>query len=442
MNRYYINRLIWIYFWLVITEGIFRKWLVPGLSDAFLVARDPVVLLIYILALNEKLLKPTRIMIAWLVLCMLTVIQSLFFTDASLLVIAYGVKANFLHFPLIFVIPQVFAISDVVKIGRWVLILSIPMALLMVVQFLADTNDFWNYGPGGKGGSQLRGGEGRIRPPGFFSFITGAAQFLALTSAVVLFGFLRRGVYPIVLLVVSGLAVVLSTAVSSSRLALGSIGIVFMMLGVAYLYNKQLPKRLVKIFIPIGFIMLVATNLDIFSEGRIAFESRLADTGDLDATWAERANSWTGRVFGDFTSSWSASKAAPFFGHGIGMGTNVGARLVSGKMYFQLAEGEWARIVLESGFLLGYIYLFLRIAIIVEIYRRAAQAVRQGNLLPLLLFGSCFMLILTGQVGQATTMGFTGMGGGLVLAACHASRPRSRQQRRLKSAQPFPFRDR
>ncbi len=48
MNRYFINRLIWIYFWLLITEGIFRKWLVPGLSDAFLLARDPIVLLIYL----------------------------------------------------------------------------------------------------------------------------------------------------------------------------------------------------------------------------------------------------------------------------------------------------------------------------------------------------------------------------------------------------------
>ena len=338
--------------------------MVPGLSDAFLLARDPVVMLIYLLAINEKLISPTRTMVALFIICGASVTQSLFMTEAPMAVIGYGVKANFLHFPMIFVIPKVFTIYDVVKIGRWVLMLSIPMAVLMAMQFLADPNDFWNYGPGGREGAQIRGGEGRIRPPGYFSFITGAAQFLALASSVALFGMLRKGVYSMPLLVGSGMAIFISAAVSSSRLTLGSIGLVFMMLGVAYLFNKRLPKRLIRLLIPIGIILLVATNLDIYSEGKIAFESRLTETGDLDASWGERATTWTQRVFGDFTSSLSASGYAPFFGHGLGMGTNVGARLVSGQAHFQLAEGEWSRIVLENGVFLGYAYLFLRLAIV------------------------------------------------------------------------------
>ncbi len=418
MNRYFINRLIWVYFWLLITEGIFRKWLVPGLSDPFLLARDPVVILIYLLAINERLLSPTRTMVALFAICGISVIQSLFMTDAPLAVIAYGVKANFLHFPLIFVIPNVFSIRDVVKIGRWVMILSIPMGMLMIMQFLADPNDFLNRGPGGIEGAQIRGGEGRIRPPGYFSFITGAAQFLAISSSVVLFGMLRKGVYPIPLLVGSGLAIVISAAVSSSRLALGNIGLVVMMLGIAYLFNSRIPKRLVRLLLPLGIILLVATNLDIYSEGKIAFESRLTETGDLDATWGERASTWTQRVFGDFTSSFSAAEYATFFGHGLGVGTNVGAKLVSGKVSFLLAEGEWARIVLESGPLTGYAYLFLRIAIIFQLFGSATRAARKDLVLPLLLFGACFLIILTGQIGQTTTMGFAALGGGLTLAAC------------------------
>ena len=99
------------------------------------------------------------------------------------------------------------------------------------------------------------------------------------------------------------------------------------------------------------------------------------------------------------------------------MGTNVGARLVSGRLHFQLAEGEWSRIVLENGVFLGYAYLFFRLDIVFQLFGHAIRAVRRDMFFPLLLLGGCLLLILTGQVGQATTMGFIALGGGLTLAA-------------------------
>ena len=45
------RRLIWVYFWLLIFEGTFRKWILPQYSDILLVVRDPVVLAIYFTAL-------------------------------------------------------------------------------------------------------------------------------------------------------------------------------------------------------------------------------------------------------------------------------------------------------------------------------------------------------------------------------------------------------
>src|SRR5438477_2726438 len=50
-----IRRLIWLYLWLLIFEGAFRKWIVPGLSSPLLLVRDPVVLAIYFLALRARL---------------------------------------------------------------------------------------------------------------------------------------------------------------------------------------------------------------------------------------------------------------------------------------------------------------------------------------------------------------------------------------------------
>ena len=49
-----IRRLIWLYFWLLLFEGALRKWVLPQLSNPLLIIRDPVVLLIYLLAIRAR----------------------------------------------------------------------------------------------------------------------------------------------------------------------------------------------------------------------------------------------------------------------------------------------------------------------------------------------------------------------------------------------------
>src|SRR5438874_1718802 len=45
-----IRRLIYLYLFLLIIEGALRKWIVPQFSNPLLLVRDPVVLVIYLLA--------------------------------------------------------------------------------------------------------------------------------------------------------------------------------------------------------------------------------------------------------------------------------------------------------------------------------------------------------------------------------------------------------
>src|ERR1044072_8882223 len=49
-----IRRLIWLYLWLLIFEGSFRKWILPEFSAPLLLIRDPVVLVIYFLAFRAR----------------------------------------------------------------------------------------------------------------------------------------------------------------------------------------------------------------------------------------------------------------------------------------------------------------------------------------------------------------------------------------------------
>ena len=47
-----IKKAIWFYIFLLIFEGALRKWVLPGMSNILLLAREPVA--IYILALAFK----------------------------------------------------------------------------------------------------------------------------------------------------------------------------------------------------------------------------------------------------------------------------------------------------------------------------------------------------------------------------------------------------
>ena len=418
MNQRLLKNLVWLYFVLLIFEGTLRKWILPGYSNPLLIIRDPVVLMIYFLALSSNRFPVNQHVLFCIALSFISFVLSLFAEKGNLLVILYGIKANFLHLPFIFLIPQIFNLQDVIKTGKWVLYLFIPMAALMVIQFNAGPDDFWNYGPGATPGSQLPGEMGKIRPPGYFSFITGAAQYLALATSFIIYGLFKKGIYPTVLLYGSGVALVISTAVSSSRLALGSIGLVMVMIGVVYYFNHNLvSRRIFSLIVSAGLIMLVATNMDIYEEGSIVFQARLVRTGDAQVGMVGKATNWTERVFSDFTSGYKAMAVAPLFGYGLGVGTNVGAKLLTDELGFLLAEGEWARVFLEIGPVIGLFYIILRISICVYLFKIAALSARSGNFLPMLLFGSCFLLIISGQFGQATTLGFTVFIAGLTLAA-------------------------
>jgi hypothetical protein len=100
------------------------------------------------------------------------------------------------------------------------------------------------------------------------------------------------------------------------------------------------------------------------------------------------------------------------------MGTNVGAGLATGTLQFLLAEGEWARVILESGPVLGLAFIALRVGIAIYLLRRALRALRErGDVLPCLLFAACVIDLTTGQWGQATVSGFAMLGAGACLAS-------------------------
>jgi hypothetical protein len=205
---------------------------------------------------------------------------------------------------------------------------------------------------------------------------------------------------------------VLALAVSGSREAVVTVTVV---LAAAVLICLMLGSRFKKalVVIVLAYLAFIALGtLPVFHEGLDVMKGRFTSGGGVHEGIVRR-------YFGDLMGVFDAAGAAPLLGFGIGVGTNVGASLATGQRAFMLAEGEWARVVLEGGVVAGFAFILLRIALLLHIARTAFRALERGNTLPLLLLGASFFNVLAGKYGQPTECGFAMLVAGLALAAAN-----------------------
>lgn len=420
-NIRWIRRLIWTYFWLLLFEGALRKWVVPSLSTPLLVVRAPVVIAIYALAIQARVFPLNRWVLCCLLLAFLGLFAGLYVLQDAPIVALFGFQADFLHLPLIFIIPRVFDGQDVRKVGFCTLVMCIPMALLMVLQFKAGPTALINAGAGGDA-TQLTAGGGHIRPAGLFTFITGPASFFPLAVAFLVSGIVANLKYPRWLLIASVLALIVGAGVSSSR---GLVSAVVIVLGCAvvagtifrsFLISGRMIMRVVSVVVMLVIVGVLVSHLDVFTEGLATFSDRIQTANGGEAN----TGGFTGRIITGFTGPLELLGSTPALGNGLGLGTNAGSALINtGRVKYMLAEGEWSRVILESGPVIGLAYLLLRAGLLVWLGWMSIRIARQGNALPFLLLASCAPSLLQGQFGQPTELGFAVFGAGLTLAAMH-----------------------
>jgi hypothetical protein len=404
-----LRLLVWLYFWLLLWEGALRKWFFPSLSTPLLVVRDPVVLLIYAIALAKGIFPFNRFILAMAALGIVSFGASLIVFD-RLGIIAYGLRTNFLHLPLIFVLPNVMRQKDVLRMGRWLLLLSLPMTVLVIYQFISPPGAWINAAAGGELGGQMLAVGSRVRPAGIFSFVTGMVSFLGVVAAVLLSGFLDQKQLPRWLCVAGIPALLLSLTLSGSRSAIASVTVIVI---AALLICARQFERFSRVLMPalLAYITFVGfCYLPLFREGLEVHEERLRAGGGVN-------RGIIARYFGDFGESIEIAGQTPLLGRGLGIGTNAGATLLTGSRSFLLGESEWSRVVGESGPILGYGYLMLRVAICLFIVRRCWADVARGQALPFLMIASNGLDLVSGQFGQPTTLGFAVLFSGLALAA-------------------------
>jgi hypothetical protein len=421
-----VRQLIWLYLWLLLVEGALRKWALPRFSNPLLLIRDPVMLGIYFYAIKAQVFPRNVWAVSlWIIgaLSALAVLGSPLFPYMPLMplveVTAYGFRSNFLHLPLIFVMGSVFDEEDVKKFGWWVLVVMIPMGLLMAVQFKASPDSFINATAGAGEAEQLTAGGGKIRPPGTFSFISGPVFYMCVAAAFLIYGALLRTVYKNWLLISSGAALLLGIFVSGSKSSVASVLLVVAAVAVILIVRPRAVNRfgLTLVIVVIG--ALIVSRLPIFKEGFQILSDRFTSAAEAAETTVVRGT--VDRVISGFTEGFKNIDKFPLFGYGLGIGTNVGGRILIGRPAFLLAENEWSRVLAESGPIFGLAFLIWRTLLTFQLGRLSFVALKRDNLLPILLFSSGFVVLLNGQLGQPTTLGFAVFVNGLCLAA---TRPR------------------
>ncbi len=405
---------IWLYFLLLIFEGAIRKWILPGLSSPLLVIRDPIAIFLIVTSIRKGIFPSNGYLFTICLIGFFSIITALLFGHGNLFVTAYGARILLLHFPVIFIIGKIFTREDVVKVGIATLWITIPMTILMALQFYSPQSAFVNRGVGGEEVAGFTGALGFFRPSGTFSFTNGSTLYYGFVAAfVAFFSIDRNGVKPY-LLVAASMALIAAIPLSISRtlLFLVLLSLVFLIIAVS-----RKPKYLARLLVGlVGIIMVlfILNQASFFKTGTSAFTSRFEiankQEGGLKTILVDR-------FLGGMVGAIISKKHLPFFGGGVGLGTNVGAMLTAGERQFLISEGEWGRLIGELGLLFGLSIIFTRIVLVIDFTKQAYRKLVKGDLLPWMLLSYGFIAISQGLWAQPTALGFSTIIGGLIAAS-------------------------
>jgi ABC-type multidrug transport system fused ATPase/permease subunit len=304
--------------------------------------------------------------------------------------------------------------------GKATLYISIPMTVLVFLQFYSPQSAWVNRGVGGSlEGAGFTGTGTFSRPPGTFSFTNGNTLFYSFAAPFIIFFSLNSTKINRIILIASIVAMIFAIPLSISRALFFQviISLFFMLLAVG-----RKPKNLGSILIFLLLIVIAAMGLSRFGAFQTAteaftdrFESANEAEGGLNSVFLDR-------YLGGMLEAIKSSSELPFFGGGLGMGTNVGSSLLTGSSTFLLSEGEWGRLIGEMGPIMGMLIIVIRVLLTIKLSILGYKKVASGNHLPWLLLSFGLFIIPQGQWGQPTSLGFSTLVGGLIIASFRISK--------------------
>ena len=396
---------VWAYLLLFILEGALRKWIFPSLSTPLLMVRTPIVIYMFVIDFQRGWI---RNMYAKGLMVMSTIC---FFTALALghhniFIAAFGWHNYFLHFPFIAIAARLLTRDDVIKMGKCILYISVPMTLLIILQFYSPQSAWVNIGVGGEGSSGFGGAMGYYRPSGTFSFTSGYTAFESLVCSFLIFYFMENTNIPQNLrikkvhLYIIAFCYVLCLPYSMSRSMIFMTVIIIVFVALCSSWNVKMLNKMLLVILSIGFISFLAIKSGYMGESidamTLRFEQAGKVEGGLDGTI------WDRYIGGFFNSLFMD---VPIFGYGLGIGTNAGAKLINGDMFSIFnAESGFGLVVGEVGLLLGLFFIYFRIAWAMSLFLKGMH--QKSNTLAMTLLPSMCITLATGGIGAVPMMGY------------------------------------
>jgi hypothetical protein len=356
---------------LLVVEGAIRKWLFAGAQDLVYLAKDVILVGVYIGYLRDRgrlRVRAPELPVLYLALVFAAVVGALQVFNPRLpnpLVGALGFKAYFLYVPLLFVVPAAFADDrELLRFLRRYIILSIPVGLLAGAQFLSPASSALNtYARAtegvGPGYVSTFGSSEFVRVTATFSYITGYSSYLVAMTILMLaymaaVRWRMQGSLPVYVALGSALLGMLMT---------GSRGPIFMLAllfplywWLAVLRDSQGGMTFMRLLVGVA---LLAGLIGSVGAGPLhAFLGRAAGSSeDLET-----------RLVVPFTSPFEILPDAGLFGYGIGATHQTATAVTPGIVPYSWLHGleveaETGRIMIELGpvgfFLMYFIRVFL-----------------------------------------------------------------------------------
>jgi len=436
-------QIVAIVYWLLIFEGVLRKWVFPGQGRLLFFIRDPFVILAYLLAFSYRmrpissLFLVLAMMIAVFAVPIVLLQYSAERAQFSWLLAAYGYRNYFLYVPLAFFVARYFGRQDIMVLMRRTLLLSIPIAVLVYVQVLSPGTAPINQGLGKNPDEiYINGGvtEQVVRTYGTFTSSPGQGAFVTSSVAMVLSIWLlpaaRRPLRGVALIAATG-AVMSCAGLSGSRGALIACGLVVCAAMVAALMVAGRALAVRVIAVPILLVLLgIAVMPVIFPVALDALATRWKGAGESETGYYGRGGVLA-RALSDLTTFASLLPVTPPQGFQMGIGGNAGSNLGAQEERMPLStdeewgalESDWGRNIVELGPIPGMLFIAFRIALTFWMGRNALAATRRsGDPLPLVLFGYVGVLMASGQItGHGTLNGYAWLFAGFCMALSRES---------------------
>ena len=396
-----IGKIFLLILLIVIFEGAFRKWISSSLTNPIILFRDVIVIYGIYFSIKSGEVKVTqfgiKILLFWTALLFIWGLLQLIINQTSILIFIVGTRFWLLYLWFAYVAAVSLNKYDFDFIAKVIVIVLLAMTPLTVMQHFLPPGAFLNKQVDGDESTVFRVTADIVRTTGTFSFTSGYSTLLAMSTPFIL-AFLVPGTklwnkkwMPKICVLVLAIA----TMVSGSRSAIVFFGVLFcIFVVIILLYSKRSKKGSA-----IGMILIVSLLLGLTPY----FFSRSIDANLERFESASQGEDIYDRIISIFFGEPGIYKNFPLIGNGLGGGTNFAGVVATGERTFLLAETEAARIILEGG-LLGFVFIGLKLLVIVSGLRKSVFIAKiYGNILPLLLWVTTGLALLSWSIiGQLT----------------------------------------